>query len=71
VCSESLKRERVSHVIPTWAAWRAGRVLAAEWRVVRLGLVRYAGGFEEDPQTAWSSAIDRKDVKKAVTTPSR
>jgi hypothetical protein len=39
-------------------------VLAAGWKEVRVGLVWYPATWEKDPQVAWTSAIDPKDVKK-------
>jgi hypothetical protein len=39
-------------------------VPADGWQEVRIGLVWYPATWEKDPQTAWTGAIDRKDVKK-------
>jgi hypothetical protein len=35
-----------------------------EWEEVRVGLVWFATADEKSPETAWTSAIEHKDVKK-------
>ncbi len=42
----------------------AAHVPAGEWKEIRIGLVWFTNADEKDPQTAWTSSIDRKDVKK-------
>ncbi len=42
----------------------AADVPIGEWAEIRIGLVWFVSADEKDPQTAWTSAIDRKDVKK-------
>jgi hypothetical protein len=40
------------------------QVPIGEWAEIRIGLVWFVSADKKDPQTAWTSAIDRKDVKK-------